>query len=252
MKTRSLDDTGRTTPRWLMPAGVALAIAVLAAAATPAGANVVAQVQFFFSFFAGVITLVSLSLTVMVGLLATDRVFLKIKHRVLAQALHRATSVIAVTFLISHIVVKILTGYAEPLQAVLPIHPDLATSLGTVAGDLLLFVAITGALRGRFAVTRNPKFWRTMHAIAYLCWPIAIWHGLVAGRPAALWVIWSYGFCLIGVTLGVMVRVLVRVRPNDVTPTEPQPRPAPQRQAQPAARASATQARVAERLRTGR
>src|SRR5512139_245408 len=199
MRPKSLDDTGRTLPRWLAPAGIVLAIAVLGAAATPAGAEVVAPVQFFFSFFAGVIVLVSLSLTVMVGLLATDRVFLKIKHRVLAQAVHRATSVIAVTFLVAHIVVKILTGYAQPLQAILPIDPDLATSIGPVAGDLLVFIAVTGALRGKFAISQKPAFWRAMHAIAYLCWPLAVWHGLVAGRPAKLWVVWSYGLCMIAV-----------------------------------------------------
>lgn len=256
MRPKSLEDTGPAIPRWLIPVGVLVAVGVLAGAATPAGADVVARVQFFFSFFAGVVVLVCLSLAVMVGVLASDRVFLKIKHRVLAQAVHRALSLLAVTFLVTHFLTKILTGYAQPLNAIIPFDPDLATSIGPIAGDLLIFVSVTGVLRGRFAVARKPTFWRAMHASAYLCWPLAIWHGLVAGRPArGEWVIWSYALCMLAVVLAVLARLLVRIqRPADVTPegTQSMPQPTLQKQSEPAARASAAQQRVAERLRTTR
>ena len=84
---------------------IASALAALWAATmlTGAGATAYAYGFFFTEFFAGVIALVSLSLTVMMGLLATDRLVLLIRHRVLLQSAHRATGILGVAGLVFHV-----------------------------------------------------------------------------------------------------------------------------------------------------
>ena len=57
----------------------------------------------FLEYYAGVFTLVSLSITVMVGLIATDRMVLSIPHRILLQAAHRGTALTSMAFLGVHI-----------------------------------------------------------------------------------------------------------------------------------------------------
>lgn len=88
----------RTRSRSATAMLIASVLAALWAAVmlTGAGQKAYAYGFFFTEFFAGVISLVALSLTVMLGLLATDRLVLRISHRVLMQSAHRATGVLGV------------------------------------------------------------------------------------------------------------------------------------------------------------
>jgi DMSO/TMAO reductase YedYZ heme-binding membrane subunit len=52
--------------------------------------------------------------------------------------------------------------------------------LGTVAFDLLLALVITSLLRTRV----GQRTWRAIHWAAYLCWPVALWHGLGTGSDS--------------------------------------------------------------------
>ncbi|MHA6759895.1 hypothetical protein [Streptacidiphilus sp. PAMC 29251] len=164
----------------------------------------------FLDYFAGVFTLLSLTAAVVCGLAATDRLVLSARHRVAMQSVHRATSVAALGFLATHIAVKIAEQDATPLVALLPFGggATFAVGLGTLAADLLVLTAATGAVRGRFAGSRRPWLWRVLHSGAYACWPIALAHGLTAGRAAAVWVLWSYGLCAAAVALALLVRLL--------------------------------------------
>src|SRR4051794_2520850 len=75
-------------PRWA-PIVAGVSVALLVFTATPSGAAFAASAQGFLSFFGGVLSLVAYSGAVMIGLLATDRTMLAIRHRVLAQVAHR-------------------------------------------------------------------------------------------------------------------------------------------------------------------
>jgi hypothetical protein len=132
-------------PTWALRLVLAGAVLVLIGAATPQGAVAVANVQYFLNFFAGVFALVALTIAVMSGLLATDRLILKIRHRVLAQALHRASAIVAVAMLFAHVSVKVMAGLAVPANIVIPTGG--AVGLGTIAFDLLLVIVVTG-MRG--------------------------------------------------------------------------------------------------------
>jgi hypothetical protein len=201
------------------------ALAVLVGAATPPGATMAGAVQRFLALYAGVIALVAMSIAVVSGLVATERLILRIQHRVLAQGVHRAMALISVTFLVAHFLVKALEQHVTPVQIVVPGAGPVG--LGALAFDLMLIVLITGALRAKFAARAHPWVWRMFHAIAYLCWPIAISHGLTAGRAPAEWVKFGYGACLVAVGLGVVVRMMVTVRPRSAPRQVPDAAPAP-------------------------
>ncbi|WP_344282728.1 hypothetical protein, partial [Actinomadura napierensis] len=212
MRTRNSDDP--VVPAWALRAVLAGAVLVLAGAATPPGAVAAAQAQYFLSFYAGVFTLLALTGAVMTGLLATERLILKIRHRVLAQGAHRACAVVASVMVVAHIAVKVLGGLATPAQIVVP-TPD-AVGLGTVAFELMVLIVITGILRIRFVSRARPWVWRSMHAVAYISWPIAILHGLTAGRLAANWVVLSYVISVVGVLIALATRLIVVIKPREV------------------------------------
>ncbi|MGC4748444.1 hypothetical protein ACLQ28_22725 [Micromonospora sp. DT201] len=180
---------------------------------TGAGQKAYAYGFFFTEFFAGVVSLVALSLTVMLGLLATDRLVLRISHRVLMQSAHRATGVLGLAGLGFHVLTKIATGRAAATDALVPFvgGRGLYVGLGTVAALLMVSVIWTGIIRARFAGVGPKWLWRTLHSTAYLAWPFAVLHGLNAGRAAKSWVVLSYLGCILLVVLALLVRFSVAV-----------------------------------------
>jgi hypothetical protein len=213
----------RRMPRLRLLVGLALlGVGVYVASTTSGGAAGATLVYAFLNFFAGVVTLVALSLTVMGGLVATDRFYLRIGHRVFLQGVHRATAIIAIVFLGLHISLKILSGSATPLDPFVPfanLAKPIYVGLGTIASYLMIMVFWTGVIRGRFAGSGRPWMWRTLHAAAYLAWPIAITHGLTAGRPAKTWVNLSYMGCVVFVLIGLLVRLYVTLGRRTHGPT---------------------------------
>ncbi|MGW5971202.1 cytochrome b/b6 domain-containing protein [Streptomyces sp. NPDC055186] len=178
----------------------------------------------FLNFGAGVLSLVCLSCSVIWGLVAQDRVLLGPRERILAQAVHRTTAVGSVVFLLVHIVIKLVLEHTTWIAAVLPFGLFLTDDevvagrnfligLGTLAGMLMIFVAITGILRNRFASPAPVAArWRAMHMLAYPAWCAALVHGLYAGRAAKPIFLILYGLSV----LGVMAVLVLRVSPASV------------------------------------
>lgn len=198
--------------------GVLLAAAGLIGglgAATPTGAGITAAVVRFLLFYGGVFALVALTATVGFGLVATDRIIMMPGHRVAAQAIHRAVSLAALTFLVIHIVLEIAAERSRAADAVVPFLAHGRTfyiGLGTVASDLILVIVASGFLRQRFATSRRPWLWRATHASAYLAWLLSILHGLLGGRTAKPYVDWSYGACVAMVALALGIRLVATSR----------------------------------------
>jgi hypothetical protein len=178
---------------------------------TRAGNAVLVEVRAVLEFYAGVLSLVMLSIAVIVGLVATDRIMLAIKHRVLLQGMHRATATSAVVFLFIHVILKIAESHASIVDFFIPfLNPNrLYVGLGTIASYLMLAAMWTGIIRGRFVTARFPWSWRLIHAGAYVSWPVAVLHGLKAGRQAKAYVTVSYTVLIILVILAVLVRLSV-------------------------------------------
>ena len=107
--------------------------------------------------------------SVVSGAAAVQR-FVSIRFRIFAQAAHRLTARLAVGFLATHILLKIMEAHADVVDAVLPFLSGhdraLYVGLGTISGDLLLLLFVTGVARGRFARASRPWVWRAEHCTA--------------------------------------------------------------------------------------
>ncbi len=173
----------------------------------------------FLLFYAGVFALIALTAAVGIGVLATDRIVMLPGGRIIAQAVHRAVSFAAVGFLVIHIATEVLARRSAPGDAVVPFLDHgrtLFLGLGTVSSDLVLLIVATGIMRGRFATVRPAWMWRVLHATSYAAWPLAILHGLLAGRAAKPYVDWSYGACIAAVGLALVVRVVAGARVREM------------------------------------
>ncbi|MFJ9720277.1 cytochrome b/b6 domain-containing protein [Streptomyces sp. NPDC101213] len=176
------------------------------------------QFRAFLNFGAGVLSLVSLSCSVIWGLVAQDRILLNTRQRLIGQAVHRTTAVASIAFLLLHITTKIALDHTQFVAAVIPFSLGVTGAagligLGSLAGLLMIFVGITGALRSRFASPAPVAArWRAMHMLAYPAWCAALIHGLYAGRAAKPIFTILYGLCL----LGVMAVLALRSAPRPV------------------------------------
>ncbi|WP_371659934.1 cytochrome b/b6 domain-containing protein [Streptomyces sp. NBC_00280] len=169
-------------------------------------------VQDFLNFGAGVLSLVALSCSVIWGLVATDRVFLNTRQRLIAQAVHRTTAVSSVAFLLLHVSVKLALDHVSLIAALIPFSLGVTGTsgligMGSMAGLLMIFTAVTGALRSRFASPAPVAArWRAMHMLAYPAWCFALVHGLYAGRQAKPVFTIMYGLCLAAVIAALALR----------------------------------------------
>ncbi|WP_338676629.1 hypothetical protein V1460_29410 [Streptomyces sp. SCSIO 30461] len=167
-------------------------------------------------FASGVLSLVSLSASVAWGLLATDRLLLNTRQRLLAQGFHRGTATASLGFLLLHAAVKVSLGHVSLIGALIPFGLGVTGTsaligFGSLAGLLMIAAASTGAARS--ALAGNVQLaarWRALHMLAYPAWCFALVHGLYAGRPAATWVTTMYCLALAGVVGVVSLRLLPR------------------------------------------
>lgn len=195
----------------------AVVVALFGVAMTENGMLMLGRVVAFLEFYAGAFALIMFTATVGLGLLTTEKVFLAPANRVRAQFAHRATAAIGVGYLILHVVLMITLNHVPVTSILLP-TAGIFVFLGTVAGHLMIGIVVTGIIRGRFAVSKNPWVWRSMHAGAYISWPISILHGLTAGRPAAEWVTWSYVALMAAVGAALLVRILATMLRPAIVP----------------------------------
>lgn len=231
----------RSTPLLLLAIGLAILVGLRLIFSGPA-VTLINGLFWFLEYYAGVGALVALSISVILGLVATDRIVLTVRHRILLQAAHRVTAMASMAFLGIHVALKILEGHATFVDVVVPFlssHRVIFIGLGTIAGYFMVIVTWTGIIRGRFAGSAHPGIWRALHASAYLAWPFALVHGLQSGRPAKTWVTVSYLICVVFVVLALLVRVVVtwgkRMRAPKATTSgtirpigRPVPRPEPE------------------------
>lgn len=156
----------------------------------------------------GTITLVLLTLSVALGVANVRRLRTERVPRFVLDAVHRNVSLLAMAFLLVHVVTSLLDGFApiRLLDVVIPFgsaYRPLWLGLGTVAFDLMLAVVITSLLRRRFGY----RAWRATHWAAYASWPVALLHGLGTGSDTkAGWMLVAVGGCVIVMVVAVVAR----------------------------------------------
>ena len=203
----------------------AIVVLVAVLVLTKAGREIDAATQRFMLYYAGVLALVGLTGSVLLGLLATDRIVMTPGHRVMAQAVHRAFSFGTLAFLVIHIVTEILAQRSHVIDAIVPFLSPYRTfyiGLGTIASDLIVLLVVTSIVRKRFTEHGKAWRWRAIHYASYVAFVFGVLHGLLGGRTAKPYVDWSYGFAIAVTALGLAVRFLaISLRPKESLPSSP-------------------------------
>jgi predicted ferric reductase len=146
----------------------------------------------------GLVALVLLTLSMAFGLLSSVRYARPAWPRFVTIGLHRNTSLLALAFTGIHIVTTVADSFVSiPLQdAFIPFissYRPLWLGLGAIAFDLMLALTITSLLRTRMSY----RSWRLVHWGAYLCWPVAVLHGLGTGTDTPVsWVLGLTAACV--------------------------------------------------------
>ena len=135
----------------------------------------------------GLVALLLLTATVVLGVVASVGWTTERWPRFLSQDIHRNLSLLCVGFVAIHVITTVSDGYvpigfADAFIPFLTPYRPLYVGLGALTFDLLLAVLVTSALRHRIGFAS----WRFVHWLAYLCWPIALFHSLGSGTDSSL------------------------------------------------------------------
>jgi DMSO/TMAO reductase YedYZ heme-binding membrane subunit len=133
------------------------------------------------------IALVLLSAVVVLGIATSLGWTSRRWPRFFSQTLHRDLSLFCLVLIVVHVATTVVDGFAPIgfLDAVIPLrspYRPLWLGLGALAFDLFLVLGVTSALRRRVGY----RSWKAVHWLAYLCWPVAVLHGLGTGTDARL------------------------------------------------------------------
>jgi methionine sulfoxide reductase heme-binding subunit len=156
----------------------------------------------------GAVAFLLLSVALALGVADVRRFSTPSWPRFVLDALHRNASLLALVFLVLHILTAVLDSFASIslLDAFVPFvgsYRPFWLGLGAVAFDLLLAVIITSVLRQRV----GQRIWRATHWLVYACWPIALLHTLGTGSDVkSVWLLVLLGVCLALVLGAVFVR----------------------------------------------
>ena len=168
----------------------------------------------------GIVAMVLLSAAVALGIVDVKRFSAPRWPRFVVDALHRNVSLLAMAFLVVHILTSVLDSFAPIglLDAVIPFagsYRPFWLGLGAVSFDLLIAVVVTSLLRQRLGYAS----WRAVHWLTYASWPVALLHGFGTGSDVRFtWMLAISAACTVAVVAAVAVRVLagraesVRVR----------------------------------------
>jgi len=154
----------------------------------------------------GLVALVLLTGSMALGLLSSVGVDRPTWPRFLTLALHRNVALLALAFTVVHVLTTVLDSFVSiPLpDAFIPFissYRPFWVGLGAISFDLMIALIVTSLLRARLGL----RSWRLVHWSAYLCWPVAVVHGLGTGTDTPVrWVLLLTACCVLvvaGLTL---------------------------------------------------
>jgi sulfoxide reductase heme-binding subunit YedZ len=146
----------------------------------------------YFARGSGLVTLVLLTIVVALGIGARSGRTAFGLPRFAVNLLHRNAALLAVVLLCGHVLSLLLDSYAQLrlIDLVLPFagsYRPFWQGLGTLAFELVVAIVVTSLLRRRIGAPA----WRAVHWLAYLCWPVALLHGLGNGTDNGTWWLWT-------------------------------------------------------------
>ena len=159
----------------------------------------------------GAVALVLLTASLVIGIAAVLRLRSAGVPRFVIDGIHRTASMLAVAFLLVHILTAVLDTFAPItlINAVIPFtgnYRPFWLGLGAVAFDLLLAVTMTSLLRRRL----GHGAWRAVHWLAYASWPVAVLHGFGTGSDVhQSWMLAIDMACIIVVLVAIVIRIAI-------------------------------------------
>ncbi len=147
----------------------------------------------------GLVAMVLLTASMALGLLSSVRFQRQAWPRFVTLGLHRNLSLLALGFTAVHVLTTVLDSFVSiPLQdAFVPFissYRPIWVGLGAIGLDLMLALTVTSLLRTRMGL----RSWRVVHWTAYLCWPVAVLHGLGTGTDTPVrWVLVLTACCVL-------------------------------------------------------
>ena len=177
---------------------------------SPTIASVGPSLYWYLTRSTGAVALLLLTLAIALGILDVQRWSSPSWPRFVVDSLHRNVSLLAMAFLVAHILTSVLDSFAPIglLDAVIPFagtYRPFWLGLGAVAFDLILAVTVTSLLRQRLGYGT----WRAIHWLTYASWPIALLHGFGTGSDVkSAWLLLLSIACTVLVAGAVLARVL--------------------------------------------
>ena len=158
----------------------------------------------------GTVAQVLLTISVVLGVMSSVRFSAGPRWpRFAIDSLHRDTSLLAIAFVVVHVVTTVLDGFAPVslIDGIIPFrspYRPLWLGLGTVSFDLMIALVVTSLLRRRLGY----RPWRLIHWLAYVSWPVAVLHGLGTGSDAkSAWLLGLTIVCVAAVLVAVLMRI---------------------------------------------
>jgi DMSO/TMAO reductase YedYZ heme-binding membrane subunit len=133
----------------------------------------------------GVVTLLLLTVVLLLGILVNRQGRLPGLPAFAVTGLHRNVSLLAVAFLVVHVITAIVDPYVTIglAAAVLPFassYKPFWLGLGAISLDLIAALILTSLARARM----SRRAWRGIHWLAYAAWPLAVVHSLGSSSDA--------------------------------------------------------------------
>jgi sulfoxide reductase heme-binding subunit YedZ len=169
----------------------------------------------------GVVLLVLLTLSVVLGVLAMGGRPGRGVPRFVTQAMHRNLALLSVAALVAHVVTAVVDSYVDIgwWQAVVPAgatYEPVWLGLGTLSLDVLVVVIVTSLLRARL----GHRSWRAVHLLSWLAWGAAVVHAVGIGTdlrsPTGMAVL-PLAACVAAVAVAAVVRLSRASRAPAVT-----------------------------------
>jgi methionine sulfoxide reductase heme-binding subunit len=174
-----------------------------------------AHVLWYLTRATGLVALILLTATIELGIIGTARAASPRWPRLVTAGLHRNLALTATALVAVHVVTTITDPFVSIslVAAFVPFassYRPIWLSLGALSFDLMLAVLITSLVRDRL----SHRAWRAVHLLVYVCWPVALWHGLGTGTDTKLaWVLALNVSCVLAVIAAVWWRLSLSASP---------------------------------------
>jgi sulfoxide reductase heme-binding subunit YedZ len=156
----------------------------------------------------GVVLVVLLTLSMVMGVFSTVRASTPRWPRFATQALHRNISLLTAAMLAGHVATAVIDEFV-PIRwfdAFIPVtgkYQPFWLGMGALALDLILIVVVTSLVRDRL----GHRGWRAIHMLTYVAWGLGVLHGVGIGTDSET--SWGAGVTIASIG-AVGVAVIVR------------------------------------------